>query len=119
MTDTETPEPAVPVFRISLTNATILCGGYLLVGAVVEGVRRLFNPRWAEQLSWSMEAFPAGILRTVGLLTPLKEAYASGALHETTVRLAYAAAVAVTVYGIGLAVGSLMWLSMRLRRRSS
>lgn len=114
------PEDApIPVFRISFSNATILSVGYLLVGAGVELVRRVWNPRWAEQLSWSMEAFPAGILRTVGALQPLRESYAHGSLAETQVRLIYAAAVVLTVYVIGLGVGGLMWLVMRVRFRPS
>ena len=118
----ESPSPvvpesaAIPVFRISFANATLLSAGYLVVGAVVEVVRRTWNPRWAEQLSWSMEAFPAGILRTFGVLDPLREAYAAGTLHETHVRLIYAAAVVLTVYGIGLLVGASMWLMVRSRR---
>lgn len=110
-------EAAIPVFRISFANATLLAGGYLLVGAIVEGIRRTFNPRWAEQLSWSMEAFPAGILRTVGLLNPLRDAYAAGTLKETHVRLIYAGSVVLTVYAIGLGVGVVMWLMMRGRRQ--
>lgn len=111
------PESAtIPVFRISFANATLLSGGYLVVGAVVEVIRRTWNPRWAEQLSWSLEAFPAGILRTFGMLDPLREAYAAGTLQETHVRLIYAAAVVLTVYGIGLMVGALMWLMVRSRR---
>lgn len=110
-------EAAIPVFRISFANATLLAGGYLVVGAIVEGVRRTFNPRWAEQLSWSLEAFPAGILRSVGLLNPLRDAYAAGTLRETHVRLIYAGAVVFTVYAIGLGVGALMWLAMRGRRQ--
>lgn len=118
----ESPSPvapesaAIPVFRISFANATLLSAGYLVVGAIVELVRRAWNPRWAEQLSWSMEAFPAGILRTFGVLDPLREAYAAGTLHETHVRLIYAAAVVLTVYGIGLLVGASMWLMVRSRR---
>ncbi len=113
-----TPQEApIPVFRISFANATLLSGGYLLVGAIVEGIRRTINPRWAEQLSWSMEAFPAGILRTVGLLNPLRDAYAAGTLKETHVRLIYAGSVVLTVYAIGLGVGVLMWLMMRGRKQ--
>jgi len=112
----ETTAP-VPVFRISFTNASLLAGGYLVVGALVELVRRQWNPRWAEQLSWSMEAFPAGILRVVGLIDPLREAYAQGSLRETHVRLIYAASVVITVYLIGMGVGALMWLMMAIGKR--
>ena len=113
---TEATAP-VPVFRISFTNASLLAGGYLVVGALVELVRRQWNPRWAEQLSWSMEAFPAGILRVVGLIDPLREAYAQGTLRETHVRLIYAGSVVITVYLIGMAVGALMWLMMAIGKR--
>lgn len=112
-----TDAPKLPVFRISLTNATILAGGYFVIGALVELVRRQWNPRWAEQASWSLEAFPAGLLRTCGLLQPLRELYVGGTLSETQVRLAYALVVAVSVYGIGLMVGSLMWVATRFRAR--
>lgn len=118
MNDSPPTEAApVPVFRISFTNASLLAGGYLIVGAVVELVRRQWNPRWAEQLSWSMEAFPAGILRVFGLIDPLREAYANGALQETHVRLIYAGAVVLTVYAIGMAVGASMWLMLAIARR--
>lgn len=122
MNDASAPPSAeaqtIPVFRISFANATLLAAGYLVVGALVELVRRQWNPRWAEQLSWSMEAFPAGILRTLGLLNPLRDAYAQGMLKETHVRLIYAGAVVATIYAIGLAVGFAMWLLMRSRGRS-
>lgn len=108
----------IPVFRISFTNATILSAAYLVVGAAVELVRRQWNLRWAEQLSWSMEAFPAGILRWVGLLNPLRDAYAQGSLKETHVRLIYAGAVVLAIYVIGLAVGFMMWLLTRTRAKS-
>lgn len=105
----------IPVFRISFANATILSVLYLVVGAVIELVRRQWNPRWAEHVSWSMEAFPAGILRTFGVLNPLRDAYAQGSLKETHVRLVYAGSVVLSIYVIGLGVGLLMWLLTRSR----
>ncbi len=107
----------VPVFRISLSNATLLSGGYLLVGALVEVIRRTVNPRWADELSWKLEAFPAGILRVVGLLEPLREAYAHGLMSQTQVRLAYAGSAVLVIYVIGVMVGAAMWLLMKLGRR--
>jgi hypothetical protein len=103
----------IPVFRISFANATVLAAGYLLVGALVEVARRTANWRWAEKVSWSMEAFPAGILRSFGLLDPVREAFADGRIDQTHVRLIYAGAVVLVVYGIGLGVGFLMWLVTR------
>lgn len=123
MSEPSAPPPGeasqvIPVFRISFTNATILSAAYLVVGAAVELVRRQWNLRWAEQLSWSMEAFPAGILRSVGLLNPLRDAYAQGSLKETHVRLIYAGAVVLAIYVIGLGVGFMMWLLTRSRAKS-
>ena len=46
----------VPVFKISLTNATILSGTYLVIAVAVELVRRAWNPRWIERVSLSLEA---------------------------------------------------------------
>lgn len=103
----------IPVFRISFANATLLAGAYLLVGALVEVARRTANWRWAEKMAWSMEAFPAGILRSFGLLDPVREAFADGRIDQTHVRVIYAAAVVLVVYGIGLGVGFLMWLLTR------
>jgi hypothetical protein len=105
------------VFRISFANATLLAGGYLLVGVLVEVARRTANWRWTEKAAWSMEAFPAGILRSVGLLDPVREAFADGKVDQTHVRLIYAATVVLVVYGIGLGVGFLMWLVTRWQAR--
>ncbi|MBL8918836.1 MAG: hypothetical protein JNJ54_08265 [Myxococcaceae bacterium] len=123
MNQPTSPPPAeqagIPVFRISFANATILSVLYLVVGAIIELVRRQWNPRWAEHVSWSLEAFPAGILRTLGVLNPLRDAYAQGSLKETHVRLVYAASVVLSIYVIGLGVGFLMWLLTRSRARSA
>ena len=47
----------VPVFKISVTNASILSGIYLLVAVLVELVRRAWNPRWIERVSLSLAVY--------------------------------------------------------------
>jgi hypothetical protein len=106
----------MPVFRIGFANATLLAGGYLVVGALVELARRLTNWRWTERVAWSMEAFPAGVLRSFGLLEPLRDAFVHGNLELTHVRVVYAATTVATVYVIGLVVACMLWLFTRRRR---
>jgi hypothetical protein len=115
--ENDAPRAQRSVFRISFNNATFLVAGYLLFGALVELARRQSNWRWAERVSWSMEAFPAGVLRMIRLLNPVREAYANGDLTELQVRFIYAGAVVVVVYLIGMSVGALMWLFLRVSRR--
>lgn len=104
----------VPVFRISLTNATLLSGVYLVGGAVIEVVRRVFNPRWAERLSLSLEAFPARMLELFGVFEPLRRAWLEGHLSDLQVRLIYGLTTVGLIYALGLLVGASMWGVARL-----
>jgi hypothetical protein len=104
----------VPVFRISLTNATLLSGVYLVGGALVELVRRAWNPRWAERLSLSLEAFPAKVLEFLGLFEPLRRAWLEGALSDVQVRVLYGLTAVALIYTLGVVVGGLMWGATRL-----
>ena len=106
----------VPVFRISLTNATALSALYLLVAATVEGVRRFFNFHWAERLANALEEFPARVLHLLGLFEPLRDAYLRGSLEPWQVRLIYGATVVLIVFAMGALVGALMWLLARKAR---
>lgn len=108
----------VPVFRISLTNATMLSGVYLIAGALVELVRRTWNPRWSERLSLSLEAFPARMLHLVGLFEPLRDAFLSGRLSPTQVRLIYGLTTVALIYSLGLLVGGAMWLVSKAAGRA-
>jgi hypothetical protein len=107
-----------PIFRISLANATILSGVYLIGGAVVEVVRRAWNPRWAERLSHAFEDFPARMLHALGLFEPLRRAWIEGHLSEFQVRLVYGATMVLLFFSLSLAVGGAMWLFSRLFSRS-
>jgi len=103
----------VPVFRISLANATLLSGVYLVVGTVVEIARRTWNPRWAERLSLSLESFPARMLDLVGLFEPLRNAWLGGHLTDFQVRLIYGFTTVSLIFSLGVLVGGAMWLVAR------
>ncbi len=103
----------VPVLKISLTNATFLSGLYLSVAAVVELVRRFWNPRWADPVSLSLEAFPARVLAMLGLFDPLQQAWLTGHLSEVQVRVIYGLTVVGLIFAMGTLVGLLMALLAR------
>jgi hypothetical protein len=100
----------VPVFKISLTNASILSGLYLLIGVVVELLRRVWNPRWLEQVSLSLEAFPARTLELFGLFEPLRRAWVEDRISPLGVRFVYGFTTVAVIFLLGLAVGGLMWI---------
>ena len=100
----------IPVFKISLTNASILSGLYLGIGVLVELMRRVWNPRWLEQVSLSLEAFPARTLALFGLFEPLQRAYVQGDLDPTGVRFIYGITTIIVIFTLGMMVGLLMWI---------
>jgi hypothetical protein len=100
----------LPVFRISVHNATLLSALYLGIATALEGIRRVFNPRWAEKACLAMEAFPARAIDVVGLLEPIKHAYAWGNISELQVRLLFGVATVVVIFILAVLVGSGMWL---------
>lgn len=109
----------VPVFKISLTNATILSGVYLVIAVAVELVRRAWNPRWIERVSLSLEAFPARTLELFGLFEPLRRAWVEERLSPLEVRFIYGLTTVAVIFTLGLAVGALMWLISKLAGRST
>jgi hypothetical protein len=119
------PEPrapaavAVPVFRISLTNAALLSTLYLAVASVVEVIRRVWNPRWVDRMSFSLEAFPARTLELLGLFQPLHEAYLKDEISPLGVRFVYGFTTVAIIFTLGALVGALMALIARLAQRSS
>jgi hypothetical protein len=112
-----TDQQPIPVFRISLTNATMLSVLYLVIAVVVEVVRRTSNARWAEQLSLALESFPARTLDLLGVLDPLRRAWVENHVPNLAVRLLYGATAVGIIFALGLAVGSAMWGISKLARR--
>jgi hypothetical protein len=113
------PPKPIPVFRISLTNATFLSGLYLLMAIGVEFVRRVWNPRWIDRLSLSLEAFPARTLELLGLFEPLRRAWVEERINPLQVRLIYALTTVSVIFALGSVVGAAMWLMSRLSARPS
>jgi hypothetical protein len=109
----------VPVFKISLTNASILSGLYLSVAVLVELVRRAWNPRWIERVSLSLEAFPARTLELFGLFEPLRRAWVEERISQLGVRFVYGFTTVAVIFILGMAVGGLMWIIARFAARSS
>lgn len=112
-----TANEPVPVFRISLANASLLSGLYLLFAALVEVVRRIWNPRWIDRVSLSLEAFPARTLELVGLFEPLRRAWVEGRINQLEVRLIYGLTTIVIIFTLGSAVGAVMWLIAKAATR--
>lgn len=112
-----TQRPHIAVFRVSLTNATLLSAAYLTFATIVELLRRTTGARWVERLSKSIELFPAGVLKRVGLFTPLQRAWVHQELTDTQVRLLYGATVVSLIFLLGLVVGGGMWLVLWLQQR--
>jgi hypothetical protein len=100
---------SLPVFRISIHNATLLSAFYLLLATLLEGIRRLFNVRWAERACLAMEAFPARALDLAGLLDPLKRGYAWGLFSEMQVRLLFGFTTVLVIFILAVVVGAGMW----------
>jgi hypothetical protein len=107
----------VPVFKISITNASILSGLYLLVAIVVELVRRAWNPRWIERVSLSLEAFPARTLELMGLFEPLRRAWVEERITPLEVRFIYGLTTVGVIFTLGLLVGGLMWIIAKVAAR--
>jgi len=108
----------VPVLKISVTNASILSGLYLLIAVVVELVRRAWNPRWLERISLSLEAFPARTLELFGLFEPLRRAWVEGRISPLGVRFVYGLTTVAVIFTLGMLVGGAMWIVSRLTARS-
>ncbi len=107
----------VPVFKISLNNATLLAGLYLVVAIAVELVRRQWNPRWLERVSLSLEAFPARTLELMGLFEPIRSAWVEGRLSQLEVRFIYAGTTVGVIFVLGFAVGLVMWAIAKVTNR--
>lgn len=106
-----------PVFRLSLTNATVLSVLYLTVAAMVELTRRFSSARWAERASFALEVFPARSLDFLGLFEPMRRAWIQGRLSDAQVRVLYGATTVVLIFGLGLVVGLGMWALVKLSAR--
>ena len=99
---------------VAVTRATWAATPGALLAVAVEVVRRLWNPRWIDQVSLSLEAFPARTLPLFGLFEPLKRAWVENAISPLGVRFVYALTTVVVIFTLGMLVGAVMWLIARL-----
>lgn len=107
----------IAVLRISMTNATMLSVVYLVLATFIELGRRFTGAQWLENLTKLIESFPVGVLRTIGLYTPLQRAWVENDLTNTQVRLLYGASVVVMIYLLSMVVSLGMWAVMWFQDR--
>lgn len=112
----------VPIFRISMSNATVLSVAYLAVAMLVEGLRRWFSFRWTEPVAEQLAFIPERTLHLLGLYAPLRAAAIDDRLSVFQVRLVLGATSVVVIFAVSLAVAGLMWVGRwaiaRVDRRS-
>jgi hypothetical protein len=116
---TQTPPP-LPLMRIMGGNAFLLSVLYLLVGIGVEGARRVYPTLFLQRISLSLDSLPARALELVGLMQPLRDAYFSGLVSESVLRLVFGATTLVIIFLLAVVVGVFMGSlrSLALRRGS-
>lgn len=100
----------IPIFRISLQNATVLSVAYLMMSVVVEASARWYPLRWTERAAQTVEWIPARTLDWVGLFEPLRRAVLEDGLSMFVVRLVLGMTSIAGIFAVALSVGSLMWL---------
>jgi hypothetical protein len=100
----------VPIFRISLQNATVLSVAYLAAAVLIELSHRYFPLRLTERAALVIEWIPARTLDWVGLYHPIRTAVIDGDLSIFAVRLIFGVTSVLAIFLIALGVGVMMWL---------
>ncbi len=100
---------AIPIFRISMSNATVLSVAYLLIAMLIEASRRWFPFRWTDRASLTVEWIPARTLDWVGLYEPIRTAVIEDRLPVFWVRVIFGATSVGAIFVIALGVGAIMW----------
>lgn len=107
--------------RIMSGNAFLLSILYLLVGIGVELLRRYRPSLLILKLSLSLDSLPARALELLRLMEPLREAYFSGRISESALRLIFGATtvgiIFVLAVGVGLIMGTLRGFLLRQAAR--
>jgi hypothetical protein len=101
---------AVPIFRISLANATVLSVAYLLMALVVDASRRWLPFYWTERASFTVEWIPSRTLEWFGLLEPMRQAVLDDQLSNFEARMILGLVSVAGIFVIALLVGIMMWL---------
>jgi hypothetical protein len=97
--------PARPLAQLVVLNALTLAAGYLVVGVLVESLRRVYPSHKVLTLSFALDALPAQVLTLLGLLEPMREAYLSGRLNEAGLRAIFAGTALAVIFLLALVLG--------------
>jgi hypothetical protein len=107
----------IPIFRISMQNATILSVAYLLLATAIELSQRWFPFRWTDRAALTVEWIPARTLDWVGLYEPMRRALVEGRMSIFSVRLVFGLTSIAGIFVVALGVGISMWLGRWLLTR--
>jgi hypothetical protein len=102
-----------------LGNATLLSVLYLAFGLVIEAVVRWTNARWAERLSFALDALPAQVLGLLRLSNPIRQGYMDGWINRFTLRVIFGVTTVAVIFAMALGVGLGMWLVRAWVERAS
>ena len=112
---------AVPIFRISLANATVLSVAYLAMALIVDMSLIWLPFEWTDRASKTVEWIPSRTLDWLGLLEPMRQAMLDDRLTNFQARLILGVTSIAGIFAIAIAVGTLMWVGrfivIRLDRR--
>jgi hypothetical protein len=95
-------------------NASLLSVVYLLIGVVVELLRRVYPAPAVLQAALVLDSLPARTLELVGVMQPLRNAYAYGHISEVWLRVIFSVTTIALIFVMAVVVGAGMWLLRRL-----
>jgi hypothetical protein len=113
----EAGEERFPLLQIMLGNSFLLSGVYLVVGLLMECLRRLHPTEAVIRTTIAMDRLPAGVLEVLGLMGPIREAYLHEEVSAGTLRLVFGATTVALIFTLALVVGFGMWGAMQLQQR--
>ncbi len=109
--------PRFPLLRIMLGNAFLLSGIYLVLGLVVEVLRRWFPSERADTLSLTLDALPGNVLMLLGVMPKLRELYQFHSVSNGTLRVIFAVTTMGVIFVLALVVGAGMFAVGKLVER--
>jgi hypothetical protein len=111
------PPERFPLLRIMLGNAFLLSGIYLVLGLVVEVLRRWFPSEQADTLSLTLDALPGNVLVMLGVMPKLRELHSYHLLSNGTLRLIFSVTTLGVIFALALVVGAGMYVVAKATER--
>ncbi|WP_341870747.1 hypothetical protein [Corallococcus terminator] len=108
MNDVRERPPSSPLLQVMWGNAFLLSVLYLLVGIVVELLRRRSSSPTVARLSMALDSLPARALEVVHGLEPLRAAYFDGRISDLGVRVLFGIVTVAVIFLLALVVGAIM-----------